>query len=66
MHELLTLRTGLERDTDAAVHLGQAVDRVLDGPVGPATGPRLGSTAARRADDERGVRIPRLDDPGDG
>lgn len=63
---LLTLRTGLERDTDAAVRLGQAVDRVLDGPVGPATGPRLGSTAARRADDERGVRIPRLDDPGDG
>ena len=63
---LLTLRTSLERDTDAAVRLGQAVDRLADGPVGPATGPRLGGTAARRADDERGVRIPRLDDPGDG
>jgi len=25
-------------------------------------GPRLGGTGARRADDERGVRIPRLDD----
>ena len=63
---LLTLRTSLERDTDAAVRLGQAVDRVAEGPLGPATGPRLGGTAARRADDERGVRIPRLDDPGDG
>ena len=63
---LLTLRTSLERDTDAAVRLGQAVDRVADGSVRPATGPRLGGTAARRADDERGVRIPRLDDPGDG
>ena len=60
---LLTLRTSLERDTDAAVRLAQAVDRVADGPV---TGPRLGGTTARRADDERGVRIPRLDDPGDG
>ena len=57
---LLTLRTSLERDTDAAVRLAQAVDRVADGPV---TGPRLGGTAARRADDERGVRIPSLDDP---
>lgn len=63
---LLTLRTSLERDTDAAVRLAQAVDRVADEPVGPATGPRLGGTAARRADDERGVRIPRLDEPGDG
>jgi hypothetical protein len=59
---LLTLRTSLERDADAAVRLGQAVERVADGPVGPVTGPRLGGTAARRADDERGVRIPRLDD----
>lgn len=60
---LLALRTSLERDTDAAVRLAQAVDRVADGPV---TGPRLGGTAARRADDERGVRIPRLDDPAGG
>jgi hypothetical protein len=57
---LLTLRTSLERDTDAAVSLGQAAERMADGPV---TGPRLGGTAARRADDERGLRIPRLDDP---
>jgi hypothetical protein len=63
---LLTLRTSLEHDTDAAVRLAQTADRVADGPVGSAAGPRLGGTAARRADDERGVRIPRLDDPGDG
>ena len=63
---LLTLRTSLEHDTDAAVRLAQAADRVAVGPVGSAAGPRLGGTAARRADDERGVRIPRLDDPGDG
>lgn len=60
---LLTLRTSLERDTDAAARLAQSADRVADGP---ATGPRLGGTAARRVDDERGVRIPRLDDPADG
>ncbi|MBL8927789.1 MAG: hypothetical protein JNM77_16390 [Pseudonocardia sp.] len=63
---LLTLRTGLERAGDAAARLAQAADRGVDGPVGPATGPRLGGTAARRAADERGVRIPRLDDPEDG
>ena len=52
---LQALRTTLERDADAAVSLGQAAER--------AAGPRLGGTGARRADDERGVRIARLDDP---
>ena len=54
----------LADDADAAVRLGQAVERATDEPIGPVSaGPRLGGTAARRADDERGVRIPRLDDP---
>ncbi len=61
---LQVLRHTLANDADAAVRLGQAVERATDEPIGPAaTGPRLGGTAARRADDERGVRIPRLDDP---
>jgi hypothetical protein len=64
---LQVLRHSLADDVDAAVRLGQAVERATDEPIGPASaGPRLGGTAARRADDERGVRIPRLDDPGDG
>jgi hypothetical protein len=63
---LLTLRTSLERDADAAVLLGRAVERVADGSDAPQAGPRLGGTAARRADDERGVRIPRLDEEADG
>jgi len=55
---LVTLRTALERDADAATRLGAQIEQVADEPVGP----RLGGTGARRADDERGVRIPRLDD----
>jgi hypothetical protein len=59
---LLTLRSALERDADAAARLGLQVGQVADGP---AVGPRLSGTGARRADDERGVRIPRLDDAAD-
>ena len=55
---LATLRAALERDADAATRLGAQIERVVGEPVGP----RLGGTGARRADDERGVRIPRLDD----
>ena len=64
---LLTLRNTLERDADAAVRLrtaGRAGGRRADGL--PPSGPRLGGTGARRADDERGVRIPRLDERADG
>jgi hypothetical protein len=61
---LQVLRHTLADDADAAVRLGQAVERATDEPIGPVSaGPRLGGTAARRADDERGVRIPRLDEP---
>jgi hypothetical protein len=64
---LRSLRHTLQHDSDAAVRLGQAIERATDEPVGPAPGgPRLGGTGARRADDERGVRIPRLDDPAGG
>jgi hypothetical protein len=73
---LVTLRRALERDADAAAELGRAIDRVADSAtasdtdesVHPGTfGPRLGSTTSRRADDDRGVRIPRLNEPeGDG
>jgi hypothetical protein len=58
---LATVRNTLERDADAATRLGSQIERVADEP----SGPRLGGTGARRADDERGVRIPRLDDRGD-
>lgn len=63
---LLTLRATLERDADAATRVVAQVEhlqveRWADEPVGP----RLGATGARRADDERGVRIPRLDDRAD-
>jgi hypothetical protein len=58
---LLSLRTAVERDAEAAAGFGREVERVADEPMGP----RLGGTGARRADDERGVRIPRLDDQGD-
>ena len=69
---LLLLRHTLHREGDAAAELGRAIDRVPDDTADPAqdhdhalpAGPRLGSTDARRADDERGVRIPRLDDTG--
>jgi hypothetical protein len=54
---LAALRTALERDTDAATRLGAQIERV----AGEQVGPRLGGIGARRADDERGVRIPRLD-----
>jgi hypothetical protein len=60
---LQVLRHTLANDADAAVRLGQAAERATDEPIGhAAAGPRLGGIAARRADDERGVRIPRLDD----
>jgi hypothetical protein len=76
---LLLLRRALERDAEAAAELGRSVDRVTDAVAAApddagdrypsahtgATGPRLGDTAARRAEDERGVRIPRLGDPED-
>jgi hypothetical protein len=55
---LLTLRTALERDAEAAAGFGREVERMSDAPLGP----RLGGIGARRADDERGVRIPHLDD----
>jgi hypothetical protein len=55
------VRNTLERDADAATGLGAQIERV----AGEPSGPRLGGTGARRADDERGVRIPRLDDRGD-
>jgi hypothetical protein len=72
---LLLLRRSLNREADAAAELGRAVDRVPDDPGPPdqdvdghsaVPGPRLGGTDARRADDRRGVRIPRLNDPDDG
>jgi hypothetical protein len=73
---LVTLRRTLERDADAAAELGRAIDRVADSATASDTdeslhpwtfGPRLGSTTSRRADDDRGVRIPRLNEPeGDG
>jgi hypothetical protein len=64
---LLTLRITLERDADAAVRFGLQAERAADEQAGvPPSGPRLGGTGARRADDERGVRIPRLDERGDG
>ena len=57
------LRHTLADDADAAA-AGRGRERATDEPTGPVSaGPRLGGTAARRADDERGVRIPRLDDP---
>jgi hypothetical protein len=59
---LASLRNALERDADAATRLDSQVERLAGEPVGP----RLGGTAARRVDDERGVRIPRLDDRVDG
>jgi hypothetical protein len=76
-HRLHVLGAALQREADAAVELGRALDRLPDGPDGPdgpattvddatvARGPRLGDTAARRADDRRGVAIPRwgADDP---
>lgn len=68
---LLLLRRSLERDADDAAELGRAIDRSAndaasgnDGAAGQA-GPRLGGTGARRADDARGVRIPRLNDAAD-
>ncbi len=71
------LGAALEREADAAVQLGRALDRLPGEPGRPdgavasvgdaavAGGPRLGDTAARRADDRRGVDIPRwgADDP---
>jgi hypothetical protein len=70
VERLATLRHALERDADEAGRWGREIERVadeVDGSTGPTpSGPRLGGTGARRADDERGVRIPRLDDGPDG
>jgi hypothetical protein len=72
LERLLQLRRTLERDVDAAAAWGQAIDRLPDDPSPSASagvadgtpfGPRLGGTEARRVDDERGVRIPRLNGP---
>lgn len=67
-HRLRVLGATLQREADAAVEFGRAVDRVpdtaaplVDGDAGVADGPRLGDTAARRADDRRGVTIPQWD-----
>ena len=63
---LLTLRNTLEHDADVAVRLGLQIERAADEPTDlPPSGPRLGGTGARRADDERGVRIPRFDERAD-
>jgi hypothetical protein len=64
------MRRSLGSEADAAAELGRAVARIADAlaggppPLGlraPA-GPRLGGTEARRAEDDRGVRIARLDE----
>jgi hypothetical protein len=71
----------LDSEAGSATEFGRAVRGAADASVGvdvdadgreslpdqglPASGPRLGRTDARRAGDERGVRIPRLDDPDD-
>ncbi len=74
---LHVLGAALDREADAAAELGRALDRLpggRDGADGTAAtvgdaavagSPRLGDTAARRADDRRGVDIPRwgADDP---
>ena len=59
-HRLRVLRRALERDADAAVEFGRAVDRLAD----PSPdGPRLGDTGAVRVDSRRGVTIPQLNGP---
>jgi hypothetical protein len=66
----LRLRRSLDREADAAAELGRAVARIADVLAGGAPplglrappGPRLGGTEARRAEDDRGVRIARLDE----
>jgi hypothetical protein len=58
---LQILSTALQRDAEAASQVTVQVEQLADDQVGP----RLGATGARRADDERGVRIPRLDDRAD-
>jgi hypothetical protein len=58
---LQTLRTSFERDAEAAARVAVQAEQLAEGPAGP----RLGGTGARRADDERGVRIPRWDDRAD-
>lgn len=66
LDRLRLLRRAVVRDADDAHDLGRTVDGLTDDGTAPgAVGPQLGSTAARRADDRRGVTIPRLgDDPG--
>jgi hypothetical protein len=60
VHRLRVLRRALERDADAAVEFGRAVDRL----AGPSPdGPRLGDTGAARVDGRRGVTIPQLNGP---
>ena len=59
VQRLRDLRSAVQRDADAAVEFGRAVDRLA-----PAVdGPQLGGTGAARVDDRRGVTIPRLNDP---
>ena len=60
VHRLRVLRRALERDADAAVEFGRAVDR-LAAPI--PDGPRLGDTGALRVDGRRGVTIPQLNGP---
>ena len=63
VHRLQVLRRAVERDADAAAEFGRSVDRLAGHDLGPTPdGPRLGSTAAVRVDDRRGVTIPQLND----
>lgn len=60
---LYSLGAALHREADAAVEFGRAIDRLPEATPpaddSGADGPRLGDTGARRADDRRGVTIPR-------
>jgi hypothetical protein len=78
---LLRLSRVLDGEAAAATEFGRVVRGVAEASVDvdvdadggesppdqgvPASGPRLGGTDARRAGDDRGVRIPRLGDPDD-
>lgn len=65
---LQLLHHALRGDADAATDFGRAVDRVAletDTGTDGLSGPRLGGTGGRRADDRRGVTIPELNDPDD-
>ena len=60
VHRLRVLRRALERDADAAVGFGRAVDGLA---ARAPDGPRLGDTGAVRVDGRRGVTIPQLNGP---